>query len=63
MGSEKEEKNSKKKKENILQVFLLSLERKDSQTFKSSSYKNLFIQCVCCWYDLLQQMFFIPYDN
>ena len=24
MGSEKEEKNSKKKKENILQVFLLS---------------------------------------
>ena len=32
-------------------------------TFKSSSCKKLFLQCVCYWYDLPRWMFFILFDN
>ena len=49
--------------QSTLQVFLLYLERNDSQTFKSSSCGKLFLQCVCYRYNLLQWMFFIPRDN
>ena len=30
-------------------IFLLSLKRNYSQTFKSSNCKKAFIQCVCYW--------------
>ena len=43
---------------------LLCLKRNDPQTFKSSSCKSPFLQCVCCWCMLLLRwMFFIPCDN
>ena len=46
-----------------LRVFLLCSNRNDSQTFKSSSCKNVFLQCVCYRCNLLQWIFFIPCDN
>ena len=41
----------------------LSLKINDSQTFKCSSNKKPFLQCVCYWYDFLRWMFFILCDN
>ena len=35
----------------------------DSQTFKSSSCKKSFLQCVCYKCNLLRRMFFVPCDN
>ena len=35
----------------------------DSQTFKSSSWKTIFLQCVCYRCSLLRWMFFVPCDN
>ena len=43
--------------------FVLLLKRSDSQTFKYSSSKNPFLQCVCYCYNLLRLMFFILCDN
>ena len=40
------------------------MKRINSHIFRSkSSCKKLFIQCVCCWLNLLQWMLFIPCDN
>ena len=49
--------------QSIPRAFLLCLKRNDPQTFKSGSCKNPFLQCVRYWYNLLQWMFFILYDN
>ena len=49
--------------QSALQVFSLCLKRNDSQTFKSSRCKKLFLQCACCRYKLLRWMFFISLDN
>ena len=43
--------------------FLLCLKRNKPQTFKSGSCKNLFLEYVCYWYNLLWWMFFILCDN
>ena len=37
--------------------------RNDPQAFKSGSWKQSFLQCVCYWYNLLRWMFFILCDN
>ena len=42
-----------------LQVLLLCSNQNDSQTFKSSSCKKHFLQCVCYRCNLLRWMFFI----
>ena len=42
---------------------LFSLQRSVSQTFKSSSCKNIFSRRVYHWYNLLQWIIFVPYDN
>ena len=47
----------------ILHVFLLCIKRNDQQTFKCSSYKNLFFQHVCYCYNLLRLIFFILRDK
>ena len=47
----------------IPHVFLLCIKRSDQQTFKCSSYKNLFLQCVCYCYNLLRLIFFILRDK
>ena len=44
-------------------IFLLCLKRNGQQTFKSSSCKSIFLQCVHYWYNLLRRMFFIVFDN
>ena len=44
-------------------VFLLCIKRSDQQTFKCSSYKNLFFQHVCYCYNLLRLIFFILRDK
>ena len=41
-----------KKTQSILQYFLFSLKRKDSQTLNSNNCKKCFQQCVCYWYNL-----------
>ena len=38
-------------------IFLLGLKRYDLQTFKSSSCKKTFLQCVCYWYNLFRRLF------
>ena len=43
--------------------FLICPNLNDSQTFKSSSCKNGFLQCVCYRCNLLRWMFFVPCDN
>ena len=48
---------------NILQTFLLCLKRNVLQTFKNSSFRNVFLKCVYHWYNLLRRTFFIPCDN
>ena len=45
--------------QSIPRVFLLYLKRNDPQTIKSGGWKNLFLQCVCYWYNLLWSMLFI----
>ena len=47
----------------IPHVFLLCIKRSDQQTFKCSSYKNLFFQHVCYCYNLLRLIFFILRDK
>ena len=47
----------------IPHVFLLCIKRNDQQTFKCSSYKNLFFQHVCYCYNLLRLIFFILRDK
>ena len=47
----------------ILHFFLLCIKRNDQQTFKCSSYKNLFFQHVCYCYNLLRLIFFILRDK
>ena len=47
----------------IPHVFLLCIKRSDQQTFKCSSYKNLFFQRVCYCYNLLRLIFFILRDK
>ena len=49
--------------QSILQTFLLCVERNNSQTFKSNSFKKVFLKCIYHSYNLLQQMFFIACDN
>ena len=49
--------------QSTLQVFFLCIKRNDSQTFKSSSRKKLFVQCACYRHNLLQWMFLILFDN
>ena len=44
-------------------IFLLCLKRKNLQNLRNGSYRNPFLQCVCYWYNLLQWMSFILYDN
>ena len=43
--------------------FLICPNLNDSQTFKSSSCENFFLQCVCYRCNLLRWMFFVPCDN
>ena len=43
--------------------FLICLNINDSQTFKSSSCKNVFLQCVYYRCSLLRWMFFVPCDS
>ena len=43
--------------------FLICPNLNDSETFKSSSCKNGFLQCVCYRCNLLRWMFFVPCDN
>ena len=43
--------------------FLICPNLNDSQTFKSSSCKNGFLQCVCYRCNLLRWMFFVPCDS
>ena len=43
--------------QSISRVFLLYLKRIDPQTFKRSSCKNSFFQCICYCYNLLRWMF------
>ena len=49
--------------QSVLQTFLLCLKRNVPQIFKSSSCIKVFLKCVCHWYNLLWQMFFISCDN
>ena len=49
--------------QSILQTVLLFLEGNVSQTFNSSSCRNVFPKCVYHWYNLLWWMFFIPCEN
>ena len=49
--------------EKLLQTFLLCQKRNVSQTFKSSSYKKVFLKCVYHWYNLLWRIIFVPYNN
>ena len=49
--------------QSTLQAFLLCPNRNDSQTFKSSSCKNFFLQSVCHRRNLLRWMFFISCDK
>ena len=46
-----------------LQIYLLCLKVKVSQSFKSSSYKKPFLHCSWYLYNLLRWMFLIPLDN
>ena len=43
--------------------FLICPNLNDSQTFKCSSCKNFFLQCVFYRCNLLRWMFFVPYDS
>ena len=45
--------------QSILHSFLLCLKINVSQTFRSSSCKNVFCKCACQWYNLLRWMLFI----
>ena len=60
--------NVKKSKEThpeqrSVQIYLLCLKVKVSQSFKSSSYKKLFLHCVWHLYNLLRWMFLISLDD
>ena len=48
--------------QSTLQVLFLCLNQNDSQTFKSSSCKKKFLQCVCYRCNLLWWMFFVSCD-
>ena len=48
---------------NYILSFLICPNLNDSQTFKSSSCKIFFLQCVCYRCNLLRWMFFVPCDN
>ena len=43
--------------------FLFCLKRNITQTFKSGSDKNPFLQCACYWHNSLQWMFFVLSGN
>ena len=43
--------------------FIICPNLNNSQTFKSSSDKNCFLQCVCYRCNLLRWMFFVPCNN
>ena len=49
--------------QSILQVLSLCSNWNDTRTFKSSSCKKIFLQCICYRCNLLQWMSFIPCGN
>ena len=49
--------------QSTLQVFSLCLKRNNSQTYKSSSFEKIFLQCACYRYNLLRVIFLILFDS